>query len=152
MTHLIRPSKGGDAQLLAPHLRAADVAELAATGTSPEQALHLGFRHSNACLTVEGADGTPAIMFGVVQTGEDAAALWLLSDDRIGGELRGPFLREGRGFLDWFHQDWPLLYNEVWEGNGRHIRWLRWLGFTFIHRRVTEEGEAFLQFARIKHV
>ena len=152
MTYTMRPSVRADALALAPHLRRADVAELDATGSNPAEALLLGYRHSNACLTVTGTDGTPSIMFGVVQVDSLSAAIWLLSDDRIEGELRRPFLKEAPETLDWFHRDYPVLFNEVWEGNTKHVRWLRWMGFTFINRRTTQKGHSFLQFTRLKHV
>lgn len=104
-----------------------------------------GFHYSKPCLTVDDEHGNPCLMMGVVPTEDPmVGAIWLLSSDII---TRHPvtFLRQSKPMLQRFHQDYPVLCNAVDARNTVHIKWLKWLGFTFINT-VSGDGEGNLPF------
>lgn len=143
MTHLVRPSVKEDVYSLQTRLRDADVAELAAQGMDPSQALIQGlWRSKPDCMTVE-LDGLPIAMYGVVPgLCERFGAIWLLGSEEL---VRGSFfLRNCKQELARISEDYDLLYNQVHDQNEVHIRWLRWMGFEF-----TRHNPPFLEFSMV---
>lgn len=129
---LIRYSRAEDASELVYSLREADVQELQHVGIhTPLEALQDGFRESDECFTVEYA-GRPIAMFGVVKHPYElfSGCIWLLGSDRL-MDFKREIVRQSKGWVDYFHSLYPRLGNIVWEGNTKHIRWLKWLGFEF---------------------
>ena len=147
----IRSSVKSDIDWLAPRLRKADKAEIKAfAGVSPKDALTVSFVASTCRYTAEW-EGEPIIMFGAGPVEEGVGAVWLLGTDMI-KKVRVPFLRESKRCLEALHDEYPLLFNYVDARNTLHIRWLKWLGFTFINRHP-EFGVAripFYEFVRIR--
>lgn len=150
----IRPSVVADAVSLADRLRPEDKEEVLAAGSiSPLASLVTGVMVSRPCFTVL-EDGTPQVMLGVVPSTEpEVGYVWLLASDII---TRKPvtFMRQTQGWLDLFHQDYPILTNAVDARNTVHIKWLRSVGFTFID---TKPGHGpgslpFHTFVRLQHV
>ena len=134
---LVRPSVKSDVYSLQGNLRDVDVEELRLQGQDPSGALVQGLWRSRPhAYTIE-FDGEPVGMFGVVPgLVEHRGAVWLLGSP----ELTAPehsrwFLRESRKWLeDVRHPDsgWTVLYNQVYDKNEIHKRWLQWLDFEFI--------------------
>lgn len=94
-------------------------------------------------------------MFGCVPVDETSGSVWLLgSDDLTQPPLRKQFLAEGRVWLNQLHAFRPLLFNFVDARNTVHIRWLRWMGFTFLrlHPEYGVERRPFWEFARLHYV
>jgi hypothetical protein len=154
MKETVRFSTPGDAERLAPLLRPEDVSEVLAAGmSSPLEALEMGFENSKLCVSVEEADGTMAMMWGVVPSMTDPlfGYIWLLGSDFI---TRKPktFLQHSKPFLTALHQVRPVLGNFVHASNTVHVRWLRWLGFSFINTVKGPDGSDFLEFVRVQHV
>ena len=148
----IRKAEVDDAVFLALHMRKEDVAEVAAaSGLCPEEALIVGMSVSRECYSVLG-DGTPIAMFGVCPD-ENASVgrVWMLGSDAIHAH-RFDFLRKSLEWVEHFHNLYPVLHNYIDARNTVHIKWLQWLGFTFI-KELPDYGmeqELFYHFVRIK--
>lgn len=142
----LRPALAEDIAAIAADARAADVAEMAALGTSVEQAMRDGLRLSDWAVTGL-LDDVPVCMFGVapvsVLFGEGAP--WLLSAT---GLLRGQkaFLKACRPVVDAMRASYPRLINIIDQDNTIAMRWLRWLGFGFDDTRIPFRGRVFRVF------
>lgn len=55
---------------------------------------------------------------------------WMLASGLL-KKIRKTFLRECRVHLEEISVGRDRLYNVAWSKNTEHIRWLKWLGFTF---------------------
>jgi hypothetical protein len=152
MLHL-RPSTLSDADALAPRLREDDLREVQACGVSPLDALRRGIGTSLPAMSIVNGSGEVVGVFGAVPLpGEPgAAAVWLLGSDGITKESMS-FLRQSRKHIEAIQEMYPLLFNRVDSRNLLHIRWLKWLGFTFINYlpECGVNGEPFWEFVRIK--
>lgn len=132
MTEEIRDSIIEDVHWLQGRLRDADMAELMAQSADPTAALVHGFFRSHPkCQTVV-VDGEPAAMFGVVPgLDPEVGAIWLLGSSKL---LKSQlwFLRNCKRELNKIISGYELVHNVVHEDNEVHIRWLRWMGFSFL--------------------
>lgn len=143
----VRCYRPGDECELSLRLRQADLREIeAATGQDPVDALREGAEQSVPSCTIIDHTGAIAGMFGATPTGR----VWLLgSDALIQNPLRRQFLRECRRYVDAL--PYPLLHNVIDERNTVHVRWLKWMGFTFIRRLpYGPQHLPFLEFVRIQ--
>ena len=139
----VRPSWPGDCVYLAKHLREADQNEVQAVcGECNLEALVFSWAQTPDPLAIVEGE-TPAGIFGVVPVEPGVGAVWLVGTDAI-THGRWSFLRESRQWLD-------LLFNYVDERNTVHLRWIEWLGFTFVarHTKYGYEQRPFLEFVRI---
>ena len=147
----VRQATRQDALELAPLLRQADIMEIeAASGLSPEAALLHGVECGRPTLSFVDPKGGLAGMFGVTPTDDPlVGAVWMLSSGAI---ERYPihFLRRCRPWVDKFHEAYPVLMNYVDQRNDVHIRWLKWMGFTFV--RLVPYGVNQLPFYEIVRV
>lgn len=148
----VRPSTPEDVTYLLPNLRKEDLQEIEASGwRTAELALSDGLKDSTPCLSIVTPADEAIAMFGVVPSGQpELGYVWLLGSDEIKNH-KTQFLRESRKWLDFFHQQFPVLANCVDARNTVHIAWLRWCGFSFL-RRVNADGPGnlpFYEFARL---
>lgn len=146
----VRPATDDDIVRLAPRLREADRQESLATLGEPLLALRVSRELSTETLTV--AMGTePLAMFGWVA--EDIAAqVWMVGSNALlaNGRTRF-FLHAARRWTNDLQERFPLLWNTIDARNTTHIRWLKWMGFTFIHTGLAGPlGLPFHTFVRIK--
>lgn len=152
MAH-VRPSLVVDIYALAGTLREGDKAEVRAlTGHTPEQALTISFDNSEAPHSIIDDRGDVVGMFGVAPSTDPLAGLvWMLGSDGLTAISR-EFLRQSRQWVNALHLNYPVLTNVTDERNTLHHRWLKWCGFTFIHRHpaLGVESRPFLEFVRIK--
>lgn len=143
-----------DVDSLAPRLRQADIDEIrAASGLDPETALTLSRQVSSMCFTVFG-DGKQIAMFGVrPEENPSIGRIWMLGSEEIHDHRFG-FLRRSKSWVDFLQDRYPILYNYIDARNSVHIRWLHWLGFSFINEEQNYgfEQRLFYQFVRINHV
>ena len=151
--NMVRPSLEKDAYELAPRLRKADLDEIdAASGDNPLQALIRGYQYSYQPFTILVNDKV-AGMFGVVPLDQQfvVGAVWLLGSDDI-FNVRMPFARQSRMWVDVVHKPFNVLTNWVDERNSVHIRWLKWIGFKFIAKceRFGYRNLPFYEFVKIK--
>ena len=95
-------------------------------------------------------------MWGVVDQGERLGRIWMLATDELVDNKPNSiqFLRQAKGWLTRTLEDYDVLYNYADARNAVHIKWLRWMGFTFIAERPNygHEGRTFLEFVRMSHV
>lgn len=148
----VRAYQESDAEIVAANLRSADRMEIAAhSGLKPVRAIRRSVRGSEVAVTICSGD-TPtklAAIFGCTADG----CIWLLGTDVLTlPPLRKQFLKECRRYVDVLQDHYPLLHNVIDERNTVHIRWLRWMGFTFIRRlpQFGVENRPFMEFVRIK--
>lgn len=140
----VRAASRNDVMALRYSLRTADLVELQAHKISPEEALLNGHKHSLPHAFTVTVDNRPAAMFGVVPvTDSEFGAIWFLGSKLI-HKIKLQFLRESRTWLDTLSQDYQLLFNDVHHDNKLHIRWLKWLGFSFLHYEAP-----FIEFVKI---
>lgn len=147
-----RAYRAGDEFDLAPRLRMADLQEIqASSGLDIEVSLREGAEQSAPSCTIIGNNGFVAGMFGVVPEGE-FGRVWLLgSDELVTKPLSRQFLRECKNFLEVMGRPYLAIGNQIDERNTLHIRWLKWMGFTFINR-IPEYGverRPFLEFIKL---
>jgi hypothetical protein len=151
--NMVRPSLEKDAYELAPRLRKADLEEVdAASGENPLEALIRGYEHSYQPFTILVNDRV-AGMFGAVPLDQEfvVGAVWLLGSDDI-FNVRMPFARQSRLWVDVVHKPFSVLTNWVDERNCVHVRWLKWVGFKFIAKceRFGYRNLPFYEFVKIK--
>ena len=126
----LRTATPDDAAELALTLREADRTEIALAGSpSPYDSLMRGIVRSENPTAVVGPHGDVVAIGGCVALAPRLGSPWLLASDGL-LDIKRSFLKDCRPQLMRLHGDFPTLYNEVWEGNTVHIRWLKWLGFT----------------------
>lgn len=124
----------------------------ALTGDPPLTALRDCVQGSNDVWTAEYL-GRPHLLLGVreIKHHPDVGIAWMVgkSLDQMAGIY---FLTQCRSYLPTLHGNRPILTNMVDERNAVHIRWLRWMGFTFLRRveRWGAENRPFLEFARVE--
>ena len=149
----VRPTQPTDASWLAPRLRTADKNEIdALVGLSHQEALQVSSGASVAPFTIVDAHDLPIAMMGCHR---DASIpwvgyIWLLGSNGI-TDIRIPFLRQSKLWLPVLGQPFRVLTNVVDERNKTHIKWLRWIGFTFVkrHEQMGVQKRPFYEFIRI---
>lgn len=127
----VRASVESDIAAIVSDIRPADEAEMAALGTTPEDAMRVGMQRSDWTMTGL-LDGVPVCMFGVspqcVLLGRGTP--WMLASNAL-ERFQVKFLRSCRPVIARMRQTYPSLANVVHSENVVAIRWLRWLGFSF---------------------
>lgn len=152
-----RKTKLTDILPVADNLREADRMEVAAaSGRPPREVLLSCFFEGKPCVTLCNRNDQPVAMCGVVPLEDKWGGIWLLgTDDLVTDKLtRFSFLRQARAFVDELHKQYPVLGNCVDARNKVHVKWLQWMGFTFIaeHPNYGAERRVFLEFVRTCHV
>jgi RimJ/RimL family protein N-acetyltransferase len=150
-----RPSKTEDVYVLAPKLRKQDIDELeASSGLDPMEALSYSFHGEGESNSIIAPDGEVIGMFGVGPTLDPLVGVpWLLASPRL-PEVSREFIPQSLEWVKQKNEEYPMLYNAVDVRNTVAIRWLRYLGFTFI-QRIEEYGigkKPFYEFVRIHDV
>ncbi len=93
-------------------------------------------------------------MFGIVPDGDlpqgEVGIVWMLCSEAI-LEFRTLFARESRLWHGRLVAGCSLTWNVVDCRNTVHIRWLRWLGYSFLHRhdRYGFEQRPFFEFVMV---
>lgn len=113
-----------------------------ASGGTPLSALTRGLSTSHTCHTIEWNNKVVAI-FGVGGVLGSWGSPWMLGTE----DLRRcwSLLRECREILEGYLEDYKHLANACWSKNDVHIKWIKWLGFTFEGSDI-RNGETFLHF------
>lgn len=141
-----------DCHYIAKRLRKADLKDVEAAGLKPLDSLLRGYVYSKECMTICLPDGTPAAMFGVAPFKLDnlsIGSIWLLGTDELIAH-KWTFLKESRYWLSRMSDGFDLLCNSVHKDNEVHIKWIKWLGFSFL-RQTESHGEPVIEFAKIIH-
>ena len=125
-----RPSELDDCDYLAKHIRKADLREITdVTGNTPLAAFVEGYNASLRPLTI--MSDVPVGMAGAVPSGDSEALVWLLGTNGI-KTSRMSFIRQSKEVLQEIVAPFDWVYNWVDKRNTLHLRWLRWMGFSFI--------------------
>ena len=152
MDKYLTPTTVEDIDYLSPRLRQADKDEcFAATGKPVRDALYTGYLAGDITLTLRTSTGLRVGVCGVVPSPTmDAGVVWMTATDDI-YQHQMTFLRRSKAALDYLAEDYFLLYNYVDARNTLHIRWLKWMGFTFINKHTDygAEKRLFYEFLRI---
>ena len=152
----VRAYEPGDETYLSACLRKADRMELEALSErTPAEILREGGMTSCPSCTIVGDSSLTAGMFGVLDEGNGVGRIWLMgTDELVTKPMRSQFIRECPRYLAGMERMYKLLHNEIDERNTLHIRWLQWLGFTFIRRIESHgcEGRPFLEFCKVSNV
>ena len=131
----VLPSVHEDCRYLAPRLRKADLREIRAVrDVDPLVALTEAMENSEACYTAYFGDA-PMAIFGVVpiEIEPKIGLVWMMGTSDI-ERVKVSFLRKCRAWRDVLCQGYHMVGNFVDARNLVHIRWLKWLGFTFVGR------------------
>jgi hypothetical protein len=139
----IRLTVPSDIQELSLTMRQEDREEVFhSSGGTPLSALTRGLSASHTCHTIEWNNKVVAI-FGVGGVLGSWGSPWMLGTD----DLRRcwSLLRECREILKGYLEDYKYLSNACWSKNDVHIKWIKWLGFTFEGSDI-RNGETFLHF------
>ena len=142
-----------DVRWMAPRLRQAHKDEVMASGgRTAEEALKESFEASEPCFAAINSQAEPVALFGTCPLTDNVGAIWLLGTNSIDDEPIS-FLRWSKKFLPFVLEPYDLVCNFVDARNTVHIKWLRWLGFSFL-RRVNRGPYQlpFYEFARLKDV
>lgn len=145
-----------DVPYVAQRLRQADLDEIKALG-QPDPLLALEesyFGSKPKCYTAIGK-GVPVAMFGIVpfQDNERWGSIWLLGTDDVTDVVPITFLKWTKKFLPTLMEPYDMVCNIVDKRNTVHIKWIKWLGFSFIRElQHGPEGRTFYEFARLNHV
>jgi hypothetical protein len=110
-----------------------------------------GLKMGDKTLTMVAPTGIPVGLLGVGKSMiEGAGSIWLLATDDI-EKYQITFLRHSKKVLKELQQDYLALHNYVDARNSLHIKWLKWMGFTFINKldRFGVEQRPFYEFVRI---
>jgi ribosomal protein S18 acetylase RimI-like enzyme len=118
---------------LSPKVSASDLFEIEALGgLKPEEALALGFFHSQECMAGISPNGDVVTLFGVVPlVPRKHGSIWMLCAEDMGHSPRY-IVRLAQKWVDEQQEQYELLSNTVSEQNTRHRRLLKALGFTFL--------------------
>lgn len=148
-----RPAAAGDVQIVAPKLRQQDVDEVkASSGLEPLEALQLSCLYSVEVNAIVASDGEVIGLFGVTKTPDFLVGCpWLLASDRL-PEIRKDFLPQSLLWVKRINKQFPVLRNYVDQRNTKAIRWLKYLGFTFVDL-IEDYGvgkKPFYEFVRIE--
>ena len=141
----IVPARGKHCRSIGRRLRASDRLEVRRSGRlGPVAALRQSMANSDAFTVL--IDGRPEIMYGVGDLNVLAGigGVWLLGTDAITRNWRW-FLRataEGLPSLFGRHE---VLRNAVDRENAASLRWLKWLGATFL-MEIDVHGHPFVLF------
>jgi DNA phosphorothioation-dependent restriction protein DptG len=104
-------------------------------------------------MTICKADGTPIAMWGVTPDAGKVGRVWMLGTNELvsNRRIRLRFLREVREYLQQLFKTYAVLWNCVDARNTVHVRWIQWMGFTFVaeHPNYGAEGRLFLEFCQV---
>ena len=153
MHDTMRISTHEDINYLAPRLREADKQEcLATTGQMPIDVLHTALLLGDLTLTLTTPEGKRVGLCGVTPSPyTNAGVIWMCATDEL-LKHQMAFLRRSKAALDYLSSGYDVLHNCVDARNEVHIKWLKWMGFTFINKHETYgvEQRPFYEFIRIK--
>lgn len=151
----IREYLDSDLDYLAENLREADKAEiLALDGSKPKEGLKTCIE-GNTELWVITLDNNPVMLYGLkaVLPEDDSEGLggqiWALGTDAVFDYPRKLTTLSKKIISTWF-TTYDFLFNYVWEGNGKHIKWIEKMGFTVFEDKyfTSKMDEKFLFFTQ----
>jgi len=148
MKAYVRQSTQEDIDYLCNNLRPEDRKEVIASHGSTKKALQIGLDLSDECWTflVEDTNEIAGI-YGVAKQCDTVACVWLLTTPAV-KKIWITFLRESKRLTKEMNKKYTILTNSVDAEYTTAIKWLKFLGFTFINKH-NNWGKTFLEFVRI---
>tara|TARA_R110000744_G_scaffold283007_1_gene394573 strand:- start:47 stop:493 length:447 start_codon:yes stop_codon:yes gene_type:complete len=148
MKAYVRQSTQEDIDYLCNNLRPEDRKEVIASHGSTKKALQIGLDLSDECWTflVEDTNEIAGI-YGVAKQCDTVACVWLLTTPAV-TKIWITFLRESKRLTKEMNKKYTILTNSVDAEYTTAIKWLKFLGFTFINKH-NNWGKTFLEFVRI---
>lgn len=146
---IIVPATADHACAMAPLLRPADAAEIAAMGRSPEQSLIMNVDLSLWARTALDQHGAPVAMWGVgaLSWVGGIGGPWAFSTPWVDANRRA-FLTRSRREVARMQADFPILVGWVDGRYGAACRWLKHLGFTVGDTTMDVGGVPFLSYRK----
>ncbi len=130
----IRSAVHEDLAVIAASIREEDETEIIASGfENTEEALEHSFENSSAAYCLEGPDGIPLAVFGVVPQGglhTGRACVWMLGTTEISKKKKS-FAKLSKPMIAQLLGLYPVLSNIFDARYYKTIRWLRWCGAKF---------------------
>tara|TARA_B100001093_G_scaffold508707_1_gene571411 strand:- start:384 stop:845 length:462 start_codon:yes stop_codon:yes gene_type:complete len=132
-----------DAINLAPRLRAIDVLEVKAVGSTPKKSLLKSFSLPNTKV-FSGIDlktNEVVLMYGVCDSIDDpnTGVIWMLASPSIHKHKKDVY-KLSKPTIDDLSKPYKTVYNFVHKDNKTSIRWLEWAGFTVDKSKVFDQG------------
>lgn len=122
---------------MAPHMRAADAAEVwAQCAMLPFDALSFSVAQSEAYAALEDGSDVPVVIFGLARSDNilnGKRCFWLLGTPAV-ERYKKRFVRESAQYLYMIGAG-HTVFNYVDVNNRASLRWLKWLGFTIMEPR-----------------
>lgn len=147
-----RPASFEDIEVLHHAIREQDRTEIwHSHGMTPEEGLRFSLERAVEAHSIINDEGKVIGMFGVGEYSPKIGIPWLLASDEL-PRIAKEFIPQSRQWIERIHEDYDLLFNFVYAENKTSIRWLKWLGFSFI-RRIDGFGvnpAPFIEFARMR--
>lgn len=147
-----RPARWEDIAALAPTIREQDRTEIwHSHGMTPQEGLEFSFDKAVEAHSIISDKEEVIGMFGVGEVAPRIGVPWLLASDEL-PKVQRQFLPESLKWVNKVNDQYDLLFNYVYAGNTVSIRWLKWLGFSFI-QKIDNWGvhpAPFIEFARHK--
>ncbi len=96
------------------------------------------------------AEGDRVGLCGVDDAGNGNGVIWMIGTDLI-MDHQMAFLKHGRRWLKEVTRPYKAVGNVVHAKNTVHLKWLSWMGFTFVkyHEKLGPLDEPFYEFIRI---
>jgi len=142
-----------DVRAVGNNLRQADLDEIKARGVpDPIEALQVSYEASKPEGYTAMSGGIPIAMMGVVPYEDNPrfGSIWLLGTDAIADLVPMTFLKWSRRFLPVMMEPYDMVSNIIDKRNTVHLKWLRWLGFSFIREVIHgPENRSFYEFAKV---
>ncbi len=148
----VRASTQADVEYLADNLREEDRLEVLASHGSTLKAVQMGFDLCQECWTIVVTETNEiAGMYGLCRIDDMTGEPWLLTSPAI-YKVWLPFLRQSKQWVAEANLKYPVLTNACDERYKVAIKWLKFVGFTFIKRHETYGmgDKPFLEFVRIQ--
>ena len=143
---IIVSSQAEDVLELKDNLRAEDIAECEAGGSTPAKSLLDGFTYSDKCYSVK-KDGKTIAMFGVSSYNQPKGVgiIWFLGSDEV---FKHPIalVKDSQKYIDKWFEEFQTLCNTIDKRNQKHIEWLKHLGFMFVEKPILINNYEFLIF------
>lgn len=112
-------------------LRDADLEEMNALGYYDSvEALMISIAHSEISV-VDTVDGVPECFAGVCKGG----IIWCVTTEEYMRDHVRRFFEVSQKFMEISKTGYPVLWNFVYSGNTKHIRWLKRMGFEILEEQ-----------------
>jgi len=148
MKGYVRQSTQADVDYLADNLRDGDRLEVLASHGNPKTALQTGFDESEECWTFLTEEDEIAGMYGLGKIDDMTGMPWLLTAPAI-HKIWLPFLKGSKKWVKEANEKYPVLTNYCDEEYTMAVKWLQFVGFTFINKNQIG-NKTFLEMVRIK--